>query len=153
MPTCTINIAVLDDIEDIYNCNKSVLPIHYNKNYYRNLIKKPYSCIITTKLNNTLIGYLMGETINKNFHITSIGVYPLYRKRGIGREMIKYVINMVSNICDNITLNVYVENNSAILFYKSIGFVIDKTLVNYYGNTFKGKSGDGFRMIKSISNI
>lgn len=83
--------------------------------------------------NNVTRGY-----INKNIPVLAIGVHSDYRHQGIGRKMMKWLINYASNhSIHKISLSVS-KDNYALSFYRQLGF-----------KEYEDK-GDWFIMVRSI---
>lgn len=147
-----LRLATLNDLDEIYQCNKRCLPITYGYHFYKRMISYP-SCrtIIVQSHQGTVIGYLMGERDSKNnYHIMSIGVDEQYRRLGLGRLMINYIERAIKMSCNTMSLNVNVDNTTAIKFYSKNRFVIIKKLLGYYGSTYKNQSNDAYFMAKQI---
>lgn len=82
-------------------------------------------------------------------HITTIGVAPEHRRRGIARKLMKRAEEALQNRkITTIFLEVRVENTAAQTLYREIGFSIVQRLPKYYSN-----GEDGFLMVKSLLPI
>jgi len=146
-----IRKADINDIYRIQDLNKKCLPIFYSSFEYLTMIMMSEYIILIAELNNIIIGYLVGELSKENFHILSFGVDNLHRNKGIGAVIIKKLIDLIKNECQNITLYVHVENIKAINFYEKNGFEKIERRNNYYQGTLKSNSQDAFKMIKYIN--
>lgn len=95
-----------------------------------------------------IIGYTIGQLRNNCGEIVSLAVDPGWRQRGIGTKLTNFLIDRFKekNVKE-IFLHVRTGNESAISFYKNVGFKILKTIKNYYQN-----SDDAFLMKKGIKN-
>lgn len=60
----------------------------------------------------------------KQIYITLICVDPAFQQRGLGRLMLKYLVDNYTNKALSIALEVVKYNNIALNFYKHEGFVI-----------------------------
>jgi ribosomal-protein-alanine N-acetyltransferase len=68
-------------------------------------------------------------------HIISLAVDDNYRRQNIGSKLMKTAIDIFKNFgIKRINLEVRDQNKEAIYFYKSIGFVCDEKVLNYYEN-------------------
>lgn len=87
--------------------------------------------------NGTVLGYVFcikqcnGETENlnalKTLYIDDLCVDEQYRGRHIGTLLCEYAVNYAKeNGFDNITLNVWANNESALKFYEKFGFAVQK---------------------------
>lgn len=121
-----------DDIDIIYNLGKNNLPIYYDKNYIKYMIKSNDYEPFKVMYKNKIVAYVMCEKITKDrLHINSIAVEKKYRKNGIGTFMIKK-IKLIFNNYKYITLFVSTNNNNALKLYFKNKFKILKIKKNYY---------------------
>lgn len=89
-----------------------------------------FNKIIGYYLENRLVGYLDYSVMYEKIEINYIFVIKEYRRNSIAYNLIKYVIDNYE--FDNITLEVNVNNISAINLYKKLGFKIIGTRKKYY---------------------
>lgn len=75
-----------------------------------------------------IIGYVM---FSSEGHIVNIAIDPTHRNKGIGTELMKYVINCVTG--KRIWLEVRESNIVAQRFYYKLGFEKKKAIPLYYG--------------------
>ncbi len=99
----------------------------------------PYLKILGYYINGEIVGTLVYEDIYNRFEIDYIVVDCKYRCKGIGSNLLKYLIDLKP---DNITLEVKENNTNAINLYKKFGFEIVSKREKYYGNI------DGLLMIR-----
>ena len=151
-----INIRIAtkenDDVNGIYNSGKNSLPIYYEPEAILSFIKSAKHLIIISKVCNIIIGHLIVKFTKTNVHILSIGVIQGYRKLGVASNMLKYlekIIKLYDSI-KTLSLNVHVENDVAISFYKKHGFIISKRICDYYVSIPYNKSLDSNLMIKKL---
>ena len=81
--------------------------------------------------NNEVIGFLDFSVMYEKVEINNIYVKEDYRNSGIASKLLEYMIKEIKDI-DNITLEVRVDNESAINLYKKFGFKIIGVRKNYY---------------------
>jgi ribosomal protein S18 acetylase RimI-like enzyme len=137
--------AYYNDLSSIQQCNMKNLPIYYNiYDYYLFLFQSNQYKLIVATIDNNIVGYLLGEYQDKNFHILSIAVNPNYRRMSIGTKLIRYIIQNTNK--ESITLFVHVNNKSAISFYMKNGFTVIKLLDNYYNGQLNDTSQDAYIM-------
>ena len=56
-------------------------------------------------------------------HIMNLGVHPAYRRQGLGRALMRHLLQSCSNSAiESVYLEVRVSNASAIAMYQSLGF-------------------------------
>ena len=79
-------------------------------------------------------------------HITTIGVAPEYRRRGLARLMIHEIErSFVARGLSTVRLEVRVDNLSAQRLYEQIGYAVVKRMARYYSS-----GHDGYLMVKSL---
>ena len=88
--------------------------------------------IIVEEIDNRIIGYLYALQTIDNIDLLSIVVNPDFRRQNIATKMVKYLINNYCYQTKTITLEVAVDNESAIKFYESIGFKTVNIRKQYY---------------------
>ncbi len=80
-----------------------------------------------------LVGLCSAWLVIDELHITSIAVYPLYQRKGIGKFMILELIKRSETLLTNhIHLEVKDTNEPAKAFYKSMGFKVAGNRPNFY---------------------
>lgn len=82
-------------------------------------------------------------------HITTIGVAPEHRRRGIGGQMLDHLDKAlrVKGIT-TVALEVRVGNTAAQNLYRQAGFAIVQRMPKYYNN-----GEDGYLMLKSLVSL
>jgi [ribosomal protein S18]-alanine N-acetyltransferase len=70
-------------------------------------------------------------------HLISLAVAPGYRRHGIGTKLLDDVLIQIKNNnvseTTRVLLEVRIANQDAISLYKRFGFIVESTLLNYYG--------------------
>jgi len=86
-----------------------------------------YASVVISKINDELCGILIYYANNmesKTAYISLIGVFPNYQGRGLGELLLDYCIeNSRLNGMKRLSLEVDLDNSSAISFYKRNGFI------------------------------
>lgn len=84
--------------------------------------------------NGTLVGtaaYCLRE--DGSYYISNIAVAKEYRRNGIARQAVKFLLDQCG-LQRRIDLTVHPENDAAIKLYQSLGFNIETSKENYYGD-------------------
>lgn len=82
-----------------------------------------------------LVGFILADIFDDRAEIIDIVVMMLYRNKKIGDKLLKCVIEMCKNKgCENITLEVRVNNKPALKLYKNNDFKIVSVRKKYYSN-------------------
>jgi len=94
-------------------------------------------------VDNILVGFIHVIKLIDELEIINIVVDKEYRGRGIGKELLTFIINSFDDI-KNIFLEVSDKNDIAIKLYESNGFSIINVRKNYY------KDSDALIMRKDV---
>ncbi len=128
-------------IEEIKDINKiKELFDKYKEKY--NPIINDYTFILVFKENGKYVGFLIYQLLYENAEIIDIFVLDEYRNKGIGKSLILKMLEN-KNIL-NVTLEVKVDNENAIMLYNSIGFKKVAIRKGYYNGI------DGILMLKEV---
>ena len=74
-----------------------------------------------------VVGYIIGWAEGDVYFVDDLMVDPEYRRRGIGGMLLDYISDMAIRLgCNEIQLDVWLENESAIEFYIDGGFEVLK---------------------------
>jgi ribosomal protein S18 acetylase RimI-like enzyme len=94
-----------------------------------------------------MVGFIVGLVEPQNTgHITTLGVAPEHRRRGIAAQMLlKVEENFRRRHVRTIRLEVRSVNSGAQSLYRNLGYTVTQRLPRYYSN-----GGDGLLMIKSV---
>ncbi len=121
---------------------------NYTKYTFSYLLNEP-NCLsyrIVTS-DEQMAGYIFIMTNEEGTgHITTIGVAPEHRRRGLANRLIIHAEKMLNkrNV-STVMLEVRVGNTAAQNLYQAFGYSIVQRLSNYYNN-----GEDGFLMVKSL---
>lgn len=121
---------------------------NYTKHTFDYLLTAPNILgykIVTPEDN--IVGFIFVSANNGTVgHITTIGIAPEHRKRGLGRELLNHVENALQKReFEAVVLEVRVSNFGAQNLYSKYGYVIIQKLINYYRN-----NEDAFLMSKTL---
>ena len=88
------------------------------------------------ELNHKIIGFLVGVKLNNEIaKILMISVSNVYRKRGIGKQLLlNFLREIIIQNIKKVELEVNTMNYRAIKFYKKNGFEIIDMIENFYEN-------------------
>ncbi len=137
----------IDDLESIIAINRISLPENYPVGYFIQLIKDWKESSVVAVSDKKIIGYIitriekfpLSQLFLKKYpkgHIISVAVLPEYRRQGVGKGMMDFVLNrllLMENIKE-VTLEVRESNVAAIHLYKNLSFFVAKTLERYYND-------------------
>jgi ribosomal-protein-alanine N-acetyltransferase len=120
----------------------------YSRETFEYLLTSPDSVSYRAVTSDgTMVGFIVGIVEpDRTGHITTLGVAPEHRRRGIAQRMLLKVEEGFRRRGVRITrLEVRSINTGAQDLYQKLGFAVTQRLPRYYSN-----GGDGFLMIKSL---
>lgn len=96
---------------------------------------------------NEIVAFVFVMVKERNAaHITTIGVAPEHRRRGIANRLLEHIENaLLQREIGTVMLEVRVGNTSAQQLYKRCGYTIVQRINKYYSD-----GEDCFLMIKSL---
>jgi ribosomal protein S18 acetylase RimI-like enzyme len=103
-----------------------------NSNKILSEISNPNSIFYFAKIKDEIVGYFKINLLdaqtenmgNDSIELERIYILKEFQRKGIGQDLIQFVIDYASSISKNeIWLGVWSENYSAIEFYKKLGFI------------------------------
>jgi ribosomal-protein-alanine N-acetyltransferase len=120
----------------------------YSRETFEYLLTSPDSVSYrAVTADGAMVGFIVGIVEpDATGHITTLGVAPEHRRRGIAQRMLQKVEDGFRRRRVRITrLEVRSVNTGAQELYVKLGFAVTQRLPRYYSN-----GGDGLLMIKSI---
>ncbi len=140
--------ADLDDVLRLnYRCFEN--GENYTKHTFSYLLSQANAlCFQVTTAQGRMAAFLCVLVGNDGVaHITTIGVAPEHRRRGLGAMLLDHLTaTMAERKIGSVVLEVRVGNVPAQMLYKACGFTVVQRLSNYYNN-----GEDGFLMMKAIN--
>ncbi len=136
--------------QDVLNLNLRCF--HGGENYtlqtFKHLLTEPSVLsyrIITAE--EQMVGFIFVTVTNEKVaHITTVGVAPEHRKRGLAKRLLLHAEKALKNRSfDSVVLEVRVGNYIAQNLYHQLGYTIIQKLHNYYSD-----GEDAYLMSKSI---
>ncbi|MEO0094218.1 MAG: ribosomal protein S18-alanine N-acetyltransferase [candidate division WOR-3 bacterium] len=121
------------DLEEVMAIEKVSFKLPWKKSYFLYDLNRPNAYCLVAKENDKLVGYLIAWKINNELHLANIAVHPNERRKGIGSQLLKTILEIGKELrCKNIFLEVRESNIVAQNFYRKFGFVHILTQKNYY---------------------
>ncbi len=133
------------DLDRVMAINAACLPENYSQYFYTDLYTRFPETFIVAEVDGQIQGYIMCRiergwsklgrlTPAKHCHIVSIAVMEPYRRRGIGRALIRQALENGRKAyqCTEAYLEVRVSNEPAIRLYNGLGFKKVKRNYGYY---------------------
>ena len=140
--------ADLDDVLRLnYRCFEN--GENYTKHTFSYLLSQPNALCFQVKTAEGRMAAFLCVLFGSDgvAHITTIGVAPEHRRRGLGTMLLDHLTaTMAERRLGSVVLEVRVGNLPAQMLYKECGFSIVQRLSNYYNN-----GEDGFLMMKAVN--
>jgi ribosomal-protein-alanine acetyltransferase len=120
----------------------------YERETFRYLLSNPQTIALQIRsddgeMSAFVIGVVEPDGIG---HITTIGVAPEYRRKGLARLMMHEVErSFAARGIRTIRLEVRVGNDAAQVLYEQLGYVVVQRMQRYYSN-----GDDGYLMVKPL---
>lgn len=90
---------------------------------------------IVAESQGQVVGYAGIVKRGESGDVLTLSVTPKHRRNGIGRELLRRLIDWArANKCESITLEVRVGNDAALPLYSAFGLVEISRRANYYGS-------------------
>ncbi|QQS48787.1 MAG: GNAT family N-acetyltransferase [Acidobacteriota bacterium] len=120
----------------------------YERETFRYLLSNPNTISRQIRSNNDeMVAFAIAIIESDGVgHLTTIGVAPEHRRRGLARLILLEIERTLSNhYVSTIRLEVRVGNDSALNLYQQLGYSIIQRMNKYYSN-----GDDGYLMVKSL---
>ena len=112
------------------------------------LVEKNYIGLVT-EYDDKMVGVMIYEINKTKLRIINFAVDPVQQRRGIGRQMIRHLVEKLSQQRrSEIVLEVHDSNLAAQMFFKKQEFRAVRVLRNYYTHVL----GDAYVMRYRLSN-
>lgn len=137
MTTITLGPARMGDAPAIAHLSRDLietdLPWSWTPRRVAGLMRQRESAAIIAKDGNRLAGFILAQYGDESVHIALLGVANEYRRRGIGRRLVKWVEEtaMVAGLF-LVRLEVRAIKRDARYFYASLGYREIDRVENYY---------------------
>lgn len=121
----------------------------YNKHTFNYLLNEPITLSYRAVTpSDELAAFIFAMTNNNGAaHLTTIGVAPEHRRRGLARRLLEHLERALREKgIGTIMLEVRVGNTVAQALYRTAGFTVVQRINNYYNN-----GEDCFLMMKSLN--
>lgn len=120
---------------------------NYTKHTFSYLLNEP-NCLSYQLVtpNDQMIGFIFVMIELGIGHITTIGIAPEHRRRGLAQKLLNHTEKALQNRnITTATLEVRVGNSAAQNLYRGLQYSIVQRIKKYYNN-----GEDGFLMVKSL---
>lgn len=124
------------DLDEIIAIEQVSFPTPWPRQVFDMELKSSRSYKRVSKINGTVVGYIIAWKIYDEVHILNLAVHPEHRRRGIGRGLLNDCLLYFSNKgIKSAILEVRVRNKNAIKLYEKTGFRSVGFRRKYYSDT------------------
>lgn len=123
---------ILSLLELILQLHKSLYPKRFDNISSKYNLDDVIDLIFSRRIwvyeyDGMVVGYIIGWAEGDVYFVDDLMVDPEYRRRGIGGMLLDYISDMAIRLgCNEIQLDVWLENESAVEFYVDGGFEVLK---------------------------
>ncbi len=141
-----IRPMTMDDLDTIVALEKRIFSDPWAKSSFEAelLINKKYSFPLVMELEGKIVAYAVVWHFFEELHIANIAVHPEYRRMGLGRKLMEYILEKFGN-AEFAFLEVRKSNEAAVQLYRSLGFKVLNIRKGYYQD-----GEDAFVMVKDL---
>lgn len=109
------------------------LPWSWTPQRVRECIRHPDYVVLVARVQRQLVGFAIMHYLDHHAHLCLLGIEPDYQRRGIGRRLVAWLEKSarVAGIF-TVILEVRTSNDSAIRFYRRLGYSEDRLFRGYY---------------------
>ncbi|MBN1621708.1 MAG: ribosomal protein S18-alanine N-acetyltransferase [Endomicrobiales bacterium] len=123
-----------EHIPEVLSIENLSFPEPWSREMFEREISLPISRFFIAKTDYRIVGYTGYWKILNEAHLTNLAIHPEYRGMGLGRKLLAYVINNVTQQdIEKILLEVRESNEAAKRLYISMGFNVTGLRPKYYG--------------------
>jgi len=123
----------IDDIEDVFRLNRCAFDEAWSKDVMLQSLLVGYDLYVCYQ-NEKLVGYVLSQDILDETQIMQLAVAADVRRMGIARHLMMMLIKEKQDM-HMLMLEVRISNDTALGFYRSLGFSEAGRRVNYYAKT------------------
>ncbi len=110
-------------------------PFRFDLRAMRRYTTQPGAIVILAEASSRLIGFILVETIRRSrtAYVTTLDVHPSARRQGIARTLVSSAEQQAgASGATSIHLHVHTDNDAALNFYESLGYVRQDHQRNFY---------------------
>ncbi|MEO6119752.1 MAG: GNAT family N-acetyltransferase [Terriglobales bacterium] len=107
--------------------------IAYPKAELRHFMKSPGAFTLVAEADSKIVGFILAHAHPQHGHIITIDVDQSQRRAGLGSRLLEAAEERLRSLKKTaVILEVAVDNQPAITFYKRQGYSVIKTIPHYY---------------------
>lgn len=111
------------DVEAVSEIEREAFSMPWSAEDFLEMVEADYAHYYVAESNGRIVGCCGVRNLMGEGEITNVVVAASYRRQGIGRQMLEYLLREVKTLgIGDCTLEVRVSNTPAIRLYESLGF-------------------------------
>jgi ribosomal-protein-alanine N-acetyltransferase len=132
-----VRFMTKSDVPAVMDVDRLSLPTPWaERSFQYELTENPASCLLLAEQqgeNSQIVGFVGFWMLVDEAHISTLGVHPEHRQKGIGTQLLLEAIRQgIAMGARLVTLEVRQSNQSAINLYRKHGFEVVGKKVRYY---------------------
>lgn len=137
IPEIQIERMQREDLQQVMAIEKDAFPDPWHESFFKRELrkKKKHSHLYVAKLDDKVIGFIVFYVFSGEGHIHNIAVDIAYRRRGIGKYLLEFALEIIKkNDVEEVYLEVSVKNTAALELYRKYQFQVFGVRKRYYSN-------------------
>jgi [ribosomal protein S18]-alanine N-acetyltransferase len=123
VPEMTLTQLDLDDVPEVMAVDRLCFRSPWSENAYRSELKNSVAFYLVARCDGAIVGFGGAWLVMDEAHITTLGVHPEYRGRGIGERLFAEILaEAIRRGVERASLEVRESNESARRLYEKYGF-------------------------------
>ncbi|MFR7590580.1 MAG: ribosomal protein S18-alanine N-acetyltransferase [Longibaculum sp.] len=138
----------INDVERVVELENILFTSSWNaSDFMYEILENQFSYNFVLEEDECIVGYVGVWIMYEQSQITTIGIDPLYQRRGLGRALLEAMIDFaLQQDCQVMSLEVRISNQKALSLYQSLGFQTKAIRKNYYQDNHE----DAYLMVKEL---
>lgn len=134
--TFLLEPATVNDIEGIMEVERTCFKATWTyEQYAHGITQTDRHCSVVARCEGRVVGYAAMDQGGLEAHISTLGVLPNFRQRGIGRALLRYLLQWARRHgAETVSLEVRQSNAVAQRLYRQHGFVPTGLRRRYYSD-------------------
>ena len=128
-----IREATKEDLTAIFEIETKSFSVAWSKDSIEKELNSPITLYLVAEKEGEIVGYIGSWKILQEVEITNLAVAPSFRGQGIGKELLKSLLERVKKEgMQEVLLEVRKSNRVAKTLYESLGFTFRGIRKGYY---------------------
>jgi ribosomal-protein-alanine N-acetyltransferase len=112
-----------EDVRAVSGVDRLCFTLPWSEDAFAGELESPVGYYRVAELEGRIVGYIGCHAILDEAHVTTFGVHPAVRGRGIGERLLADALrHAVRSGCRRVTLEVRAGNEPALRLYRKYGF-------------------------------